>query len=106
MYNRDKLSLASIENGWKDLGTYMNEYLESRLKDPVPQAAYKRVLVSRHRPDLCDFLDDIRDSKIPSPSWFSEFNDYQLTVRPSDLFFRDLKNRASFLNVDLIRLFC
>jgi hypothetical protein len=96
MYNRDKLSLASIEHGWKDLGTYMNEYLESRIKDPVPQTTYKRFLVSRHRPDLCDLLDDIRDSKIPSPSWFSEFNDYQLTVRPSDLFFRNLKNRASF----------
>ena len=93
MYNRNKLSLASIEHGWKDLGTYMNAYLESRIKDPVPQATFKRFLVSRHRADLCDLLDDIRDNKIPSPSWFSEVNNYQLTVRPSDFFFHNLKYR-------------
>ena len=46
-------------------------YLESRIRDALPQATYKRFLVSRHRPDLCDLLDDIRDNKIPSPSWFS-----------------------------------
>ena len=94
MYNRDKLSLASIERGWKDLGTYMNEYLESRIKDPVPQTTYKRFLVSRHRPDLCDLLDDIRDNKIPSPSWFSEYREYEFSVRASDVLFRDLKYRT------------
>lgn len=96
MYNRNKLSLSSIEKGWNDLGSYMNAYLESRIKDSVPQVTFKRFLVSRHRPDLCDLLDDMRDNKISSPSWFSEFNDYQLTVRPSDLFFRNLKHRACF----------
>ena len=90
MYNRNKLSLSSIEKGWNDLGTYMNEHLESRIKDPVPQTTYKRFLVSRHRPDLCDLLDDIRDNKIPSPSWFSEVKQFQLTVRPSDFFFSNL----------------
>ena len=90
MYNRNKLSVSSVEKGWKDLGVYMYEYLNSRIKDPVPQATFKRFLVSRHRPDLCDLLDDIRDNKISSPCWFSEVKQFQLTVRPSDFFFSNL----------------
>ena len=85
MYNRNKLSISSIEKGWNDLGTYMNQYIESRLMDPAPQATYKRFLVSRHRSDLCDLLDDIRDNKIPSPSWFSEYREYEFSVRVSDV---------------------
>ena len=85
MYNRDKLSLDSIQDGWKDLGKYLNMYLESRIRDALPQATYKRFLVSRHRPDLCDLLDDIRDNKIPSPSWFSEYREYEFSVRVSDV---------------------
>ncbi len=98
MYNRNKLSLSSIEKGWNDLGTYMNQYIESRLKDPAPQATYKRFLVSRHRSDLCDLLDDIRDKKISVPSWFSEVKQYQVTVRPSDFFFHNLKYRSCLVD--------
>ena len=41
--------------------------------------------MSRHRPDLCDLLDDIRDNKIPSPSWFSEYREYKFSVRVPDV---------------------